>query len=127
MHKRGIFAEISAGSIVFLLPDPDIFGKKVFLTTPTSNYTAENFPRLLRDANLPPSTLDTLRAVRPFQKMSAPGVRVNCVFGTDVQTEATYNSENFGGKWTVSMEKGDGTCLDKALRSCQVRYLNMLS
>jgi len=107
------------GSIAFLLPDPSIFGKKVFLTLGNKKYTAGDFPQLFTDLNSTTQLKETVAAVKPYQEMKPPGVRTVCVFGYGVQTTATFKQNSLSSNATVGMEDGDGTCLTQGLSSCE--------
>uniref|UniRef100_G3NG03 Phospholipase A2, group XV n=1 Tax=Gasterosteus aculeatus aculeatus TaxID=481459 RepID=G3NG03_GASAC len=102
----------SAVSTTWLLPYANSWPKdKVFVQTPTTNYTVLDFKRLYTDIDFEDGwqmRQDTEPLVADF---TPPGVAVHCLYGSGVATAEAYKySEDFPDvEPTVVLGDGDGT------------------
>nr|XP_040023961.1 phospholipase A2 group XV-like isoform X2 [Gasterosteus aculeatus aculeatus] len=106
------FQQRSAVSTTWLLPYANSWPKdKVFVQTPTTNYTVLDFKRLYTDIGFEDGwqmRQDTETLVADF---TPPGVAVHCLYGSGVATAEAYKySEDFPDvEPTVVLGDGDGT------------------
>eukprot|EP01126_Amoeba_proteus_P010234 TRINITY_DN1396_c0_g4_i1.p1 TRINITY_DN1396_c0_g4~~TRINITY_DN1396_c0_g4_i1.p1 ORF type:complete len:435 (-),score=65.17 TRINITY_DN1396_c0_g4_i1:78-1382(-) len=114
---------VGYGSVYWLSPYPTIIpSDKVFVSTPTRNYTISEISDLLRDVGIP-NSLEIYRSVSKLQVITPPGVPINCIFGTGVPTIDTlqFSTSNwYQGEFTNTTVPGDGTCSHQSLDLCRI-------
>ncbi|KAK2505169.1 hypothetical protein MC885_005813 [Smutsia gigantea] len=101
----------SAVSTTWLLPYNYTWSpEKVFMRTPTANYTLQDYRQFFQDISFEDGWLmrqDTEELVKP---MVPPGVQVHCLYGTDVPTPNYFYYENFPDHDPkIYYGNGDGT------------------
>lgn len=110
----------SAVSTTWLLPYNYTWSpEKVFMRTPTANYTLQDYRRFFQDISFEDGWLmrqDTEELVKP---MVPPGVQVHCLYGTDVPTPNYFYYENFPDHDSkIYYGNGDGTVNIESILLC---------
>jgi hypothetical protein len=106
--------------VVWLFPNNATFpNDRVWVTTPTRNYTTADMHALLLDAGLS-ETEAVFGAVEPFPSGVAPGVEVHCSYGYDVPTDNTYAFASLPSDAdpVTAAASGDGVVLLESLAVC---------
>ncbi|KAM8890932.1 lysosomal phospholipase A and acyltransferase [Spinachia spinachia] len=102
----------SAVSTTWLIPNANSWPKdKVFVQTPTTNYTVLDFKQLYTDIGFEDGWWMRQDTEPLVAKLTAPGVAVHCLYGSGVATPEAYKySEDFPDvEPTVVLGDGDGT------------------
>jgi len=104
----------------FLMPYPKFYGNTVFVSTPSMNYTAQNYNQLLSDLDIPqmyvPWTL-SLNLANPYEP---PGVNTYCLYGYNVTTlrAEIFSSDDLSKEPKLVNGDGDGTVPIESLTFC---------
>jgi len=77
--------QCTAASGAFLLPDAEAFGDAVLVATPHTNYSASEWPRMLRDLNL-------TQALAILQRLEAHGLKTHQLQPPEVPTHLLWSS-----------------------------------
>ncbi len=120
-------------SIPWLFPKASVFGNDVLISTPSKQYTANDYEQLFRDINAP----TVYRAFQGVQGMlpnyPAPNVPTYCFYGVGLPTpeKFTYSKDLtpknvIGLRPVVTNSDGDGSVNTISSRVCH-RWSNMPS
>jgi lysophospholipase-3 len=111
----------------WLAPVPERFGEEVLVTTPTRNYTAQDYDVFFDDIGFSAGKKLIKRVLPLTSSATAPGVDVVCMYSLGVDTPLKFeygkNGANGGQKIfdktpVVTNGDGDGTVNDLSLRIC---------
>lgn len=111
-----------AGGLVQLVPDNILWtSDTVFVSSPTRNYTAQDYVALFTDIGAP-DTAEVWEDVNTLNELKPPGIQTYCIYGYGVPTEISYYYAN---GWENDPEMnmsdlGDGTVPLDSLRQCEV-------
>lgn len=111
----------SAVSTNWLLPynytwPPD----KIFVSTPTANYTLQDFQKFYSDIGFEDGWLMRKETESLIYEMPPPGVRIHCLYGTKVETADSFFYESFPDKEPkIFFGDGDGTVNVESALHCQ--------
>ena len=114
-------------SFYWLLPkmNDKIWSKtQVIVTTPTKNYTIFDIHELVKDLNYEDG-IEKYSGVMKVssQDLAPPNVPTHCMYGSDVDTELSFNYGNGDfpdNQPAISKSKGDGTVNIQSLEACRV-------
>eukprot|EP01111_Echinosteliopsis_oligospora_P011659 TRINITY_DN389_c0_g1_i2.p1 TRINITY_DN389_c0_g1~~TRINITY_DN389_c0_g1_i2.p1 ORF type:complete len:477 (+),score=122.76 TRINITY_DN389_c0_g1_i2:95-1525(+) len=109
-----------AGGVVELLPNPDVNKTStVFVSTPTKNYTIDNFDELFADFGTP-STQPIYKDVDTvLLALHAPQIPVYCLYGYGIATEIAYSYPSVDDQPVIDdSDLGDGTVPLYSLKEC---------
>ncbi|XP_049642375.1 phospholipase A2 group XV [Suncus etruscus] len=111
----------TAVSTSWLLPYNSTWSpEKVFVYTPTANYTLQDYARFFQDIGFPDGWLMRQDTEELVQAMVPPGVPLHCLYGTGVSTPNSFNYETFPDQEPkISFGNGDGTVNVESIQQCQ--------
>ncbi|XP_067905709.1 group XV phospholipase A2 [Heterodontus francisci] len=93
---------------------------KIFITTPTYNYTMKDYQKFYQDIKFEDGWLMRQNTESLVYKLTAPGVTIHCLYGTGVQTPESFNYDVFPDQEPkVLYGKGDGTVNLMSALKCQ--------
>lgn len=92
--------------------------EKVFVHTPTTNYTLRDYHRFFQDIGFEDGWLMRQDTEGLVEAMVPPGVQLHCLYGTGVPTPDSFYYENFPDRDPkICFGDGDGTVnLESALQ-----------
>ena len=101
-------------SIFFLLPRPSIWQNTVLVTTPTQNYTANDYEKLFSDIDFDNGYTKFQGIESINQNWPAPNVSTHCFYGVGVDTPLSFHykesfPEGARNDPEVTLSDGDGT------------------
>ncbi|XP_030368397.1 group XV phospholipase A2 [Strigops habroptila] len=98
---------------------------KVFVRTPTANYTLRDYQKFYRDISFEDGWLMRQNTEPLVYQMTPPGVRIHCLYGTGVETPDSFHYESFPDKEPkIFYSDGDGTVNLQSALQCQ-KWVNM--
>ncbi|XP_075796437.1 lysosomal phospholipase A and acyltransferase isoform X1 [Pelodiscus sinensis] len=98
---------------------------KIFVSTPTANYTLQDYQKFYKDINFEDGWLMRQDTEPLVYQMTPPGVRMHCLFGTGVETPDSFYYEAFPDKEPkIYYSDGDGTVNLQSALQCQ-KWVNM--
>ncbi|XP_041047679.1 group XV phospholipase A2 [Carcharodon carcharias] len=111
----------TAVSTNWLLPYNNTWSMdKIFVTTPTYNYTMKDYPKFYQDINFKDGWLLRQNTESLVYNLTAPGVTIHCLYGTGVQTPESFYYDVFPDQEPkVQYGKGDGTVNLVSALQCQ--------
>jgi len=117
-----VFANVARtfGSMVWMLPTEEVLGDKPVVTTNTTSYTSKDLLQLFSDIGAK-VTSDIYRNISPLSALPNPNVPTYCLYGTNVDTEISYEYANGLNEQptTIFYERtGDGTVPIQSLLKC---------
>ena len=111
-----VFSELRSAfrshqSLVWLIPQPSVWQDTVLVTTPTRNYTANDYSDLFADISYPQGFEMYTGVTSINEGFPAPNVPVYCFYGTNVLTPESfvYNSSFPDVEPEIVFGDGDGT------------------
>lgn len=112
----------SMPSTAWLMPSEEFWAPdEILVVTPTRNYTVKDYKQLFSDIGYNTGYMmweDTNKLVKP---LTAPGVEMHCLHGSNVSTPATFIYSNktwHEGCPNTTYDNGDGTVNMKSLLGC---------
>jgi len=108
----------------WLAPVPERFGQQVLVTTPSRNYTAQDYDHFFDDIGYSAGKKLMKRVLPLTSSATAPGVDVVCMYslGVDTPVHFKYAKDGYQVQFnedpTVTNGDGDGTVNDLSLRIC---------
>lgn len=104
----------------WLAPVPRWFGDKVLVTTPTRNYSAQEYDAFFQDIGFPAGKKLYKRIADVTSAVTAPGVDVVCMYGLGVDTpdHYWYDEAGFDKQPRITKGDGDGTVNALSLQLC---------
>nr|XP_040135245.1 phospholipase A2 group XV isoform X2 [Ictidomys tridecemlineatus] len=111
----------SAVSTSWLLPYNYTWSpEKVFVHTPTTNYTLRDYQRFFQDIGFEDGWLMRQDTEGLVETMVPPGVQLHCLYGTGVPTPDSFYYENFPDRDPkICFGDGDGTVNLESVLQCQ--------
>ena len=109
----------SFASYYFLLPHASVWNDTILVTTPTRNYTANDYRQLFTDGGYPQGY--TQYRENGVQMPVAPNVSTYCFYGLGIPTPLTsvYNGDMFPtAQPTIILGEGDGAVNKQSLEAC---------
>jgi len=109
-----------AGGVVELLPNPDVNKTStVFVSTPSKNYTIDNFDELFADFGTPETQPIYKDVDTVLLALHAPQLPVYCLYGYGIETEIAYTYPSFDDQPVIdNSDLGDGTVPLYSLKEC---------
>ena len=92
-------------SLYLLFPRASVWNDTVLITTPTRNYTANDYQELFDDAGYPQGYTQFTDIPLDWP---APNVDTYCFYGVDIQTPMTFEYGNGLGSFPTDIDLGDG-------------------
>ncbi|XP_065423061.1 phospholipase A2 group XV isoform X2 [Chrysemys picta bellii] len=93
---------------------------KIFVSTPTVNYTLQDYQKFYKDINFEDGWFMRQDTEPLVYQMIPPGVRLHCLFGTGVETPDSFYYEAFPDKEPkIYYSDGDGTVNLESALQCQ--------
>lgn len=111
----------SAVSTSWLLPYNHTWShEKVFVYTPTTNYTLRDYHRFFRDIGFEDGWFMRQDTEGLVEAMTPPGVELHCLYGTGVPTPNSFYYESFPDRDPkICFGDGDGTVNLESVLQCQ--------
>ncbi|XP_073883535.1 lysosomal phospholipase A and acyltransferase isoform X27 [Macaca fascicularis] len=111
----------SAVSTSWLLPYSYTWSpEKVFVQTPTTNYTLRDYRRFFQDIGFEDGWLMRQDTEGLVEATMPPGVQLHCLYGTGVPTPDSFYYESFPDRDPkICFGDGDGTVNLKSALQCQ--------
>lgn len=115
----------NSGGTIELLPNtnPEFWPTdKVFVKTPTREYTLADVQALFQDAGTPVTGSIYNKVGNFLNSLEPPNVPTHCIYGVDIPTEIsyTYTTNNFDTPPVIEYSNyGDGVVPVESLRRCQ--------
>lgn len=111
----------SAVSTSWLLPYNHTWShEKVFVHTPTSNYTLRDYRQFFQDIGFEDGWLMRQDTEGLVETMTPPGVELHCLYGTGVPTPDSFYYESFPDRDPkICFGDGDGTVNLENVLQCQ--------
>jgi len=105
----------------WLAPVPRWFGDRVLVTTPTRNYSAQDYDAFFEDVGFPTGKKLIRRIADVTSAVDAPGVDVVCMYSLGVATpdRYEYDEAGFDKHPQTANGDGDGTVNALSLRLCE--------
>merc|ERR1719414_505269 len=92
----------------WLAPDPRWWGERVLVSTPTRNYTAQDYDALFDDVGFPLGKRIRRRVADLTGELRAPGVELVCMYSLGVPTPQSFRYDARGFDVTPETLNGDG-------------------
>lgn len=111
----------SAVSTSWLLPYNHTWShEKVFVYTPTANYTLRDYHRFFQDIGFEDGWFMRQDTQGLVEALVPPGVELHCLYGTGVPTPNSFYYENFPDRDPkICFGDGDGTVNLESVLQCQ--------
>lgn len=111
----------SAVSTSWLLPYNHTWSReKVFVYTPTANYTLQDYHRFFQDIGFEDGWFMRQDTEELVEALVPPGVELHCLYGTGVPTPNSFYYENFPDRDPkICFGDGDGTVNLESVLQCQ--------
>jgi len=112
-------------SSMVLAPTPLAYGDRVLVTTPSRNYTANDYEALLRAAGMKYGWQRLRDAYRVVGNMEHPGIPVHSMYGVGVKTPTSYAYDvdsGFDKQPVITNGNGDGTVGIDSLQLAERRW-----
>ena len=109
----------SFASYYFLLPHASVWNDTILVTTPTKNYTANDYQQLFTDGGYPQAYTQFME--NGVQRLAAPNVSTYCFYGLGIPTPMTsvYSGDEFpDAQPTFILGEGDGVVNKQSLDAC---------
>jgi len=105
----------------WMLPSPVWFGAQTLVSTPSRNYTAQDYAAFFDDIGFPAGKKLNQRTTGLTSKVEAPGVDVLCLYslGVDTALSFKYDTAGFDKQPEIFNGDGDGTVNDLSLKLCE--------
>ncbi|XP_075181778.1 lysosomal phospholipase A and acyltransferase isoform X1 [Anomaloglossus baeobatrachus] len=111
----------SAVSTSWLLPYNNTWpASKVFVTTPSSNYTLMDYQNFYNDIGFKEGWFMRKETENLISSLAPPGVVVHCLYGTEVDTPDSFHYDSFPDKDpSIIYGPGDGTVNIESALQCR--------
>ncbi|XP_040265784.1 phospholipase A2 group XV isoform X2 [Bufo bufo] len=111
----------SAVSTSWLLPYENTWpSDKVFVQTPTVNYTLKDYEKFYRDIGFQEGWVMRKETESLVSSLTPPGVAVHCLYGTEVDTSESFHYDSFPDKEpSITNGPGDGTVNIESALQCR--------
>jgi len=104
----------------WMLPSPAVFGAQTLVSTPSRNYTAQDYTAFFDDIKFPAGKKLSARTAGLTSKLVAPGVDVLCLYSTGVPTGLSFKyGTDFDKQPEILNGDGDGTVNEESLKLCE--------
>lgn len=112
----------SAVSTSWLLPYNNTWSSdKVFVTTPNTNYTLNDYQNFYKDIGFKEGWIMRKETESLISSLTPPGVTVHCLYGTEVDTPDSFHYDSFPDKDpNIIYGPGDGTVNIESALKCRM-------